>query len=282
MYCIYSGKELNDNEMNIEHIIPLALGGNDEFTIYVSKEKNSIIGSKIDGKFCNDTLVGFNQLGTNNKGHSKKQQKVNMRGKMGEVPITWTLSKDGSKIYDHISNKYVEKPTKMKIQFKMDIDIRIKFACKVALATGFFLFGEDFEKYADCNTLRKVIYSDKLTEEHFDLRVYDDLHKTEEKDVPQVECEKMLFEYIGKTTVLFGYAEGRIISTVAINGRYMCMVNFKADTSILPINNEEHRAGCILICDNNKLIKKSFWQAMYDMNEDLHLVDIDKEAIDIG
>ena len=67
MYCIYSGKVLDDDEMNIEHIIPLSLGGCDSFTIMVGKKINSDLGSKIDGKFCNDFLIGLQQLPFDNK-----------------------------------------------------------------------------------------------------------------------------------------------------------------------------------------------------------------------
>lgn len=37
MYCIYSGREIDDSKMNIEHIIPLSLGGCNDFTISVEK-----------------------------------------------------------------------------------------------------------------------------------------------------------------------------------------------------------------------------------------------------
>ena len=107
MYCIYSGKNLDDSEMNVEHIIPLSLGGCDSFTIMVGKKINSDLGSKIDGKFCNDFLIGLQQLPFDNRGHSKKSKSVNLKGTANNRPITWSLSKDGSKFYDHIDKKYL-------------------------------------------------------------------------------------------------------------------------------------------------------------------------------
>lgn len=47
MYCIYSGKEIDEINSNIEHIIPLSLGGCDELIIRVEKNINSDIGVKL-------------------------------------------------------------------------------------------------------------------------------------------------------------------------------------------------------------------------------------------
>ena len=58
MYCIYSGKEITPEEATVEHIIPLSLGGNNQFTTNVGKKINSDVGSKIDGKFSQDFLIG--------------------------------------------------------------------------------------------------------------------------------------------------------------------------------------------------------------------------------
>lgn len=49
MHCIYSRKEYDKQDMNIEHIIPISLGECNQFTIYVSKQENSVLGSQIDG-----------------------------------------------------------------------------------------------------------------------------------------------------------------------------------------------------------------------------------------
>lgn len=274
MYCIYSGKNLDDADMNVEHIIPLSLGGCDSFTIMVGKKINSDLGSKIDGKFCNDFLIGLQQLPFDNKGHSKKSKSVNLKGTVNNRPITWSLSKDGSKFYDHMDKKYLTGQMQVQVKTALDIDIRWKFVCKVALATGYYLFGEDFVKYADCETLRKALLSENVHEEKLDLKIYTNLIPIQDKDKGMHDLGVMLFEYLGGSAVHFGYAPGRIIASVAINGKYIGMVNFKADVDQLPIKNDLHRCGCVLICKDNKLTKKSFWQSIYDMNQDLGLVDI--------
>lgn len=274
MYCIYSGQNLDDTDMNVEHIIPLSLGGCDGFTIMVGKKINSDLGSKIDGKFCNDFLIGLQQLPFDNRGHSKKRKSVNLKGTVNNRPITWSLSKDGSKFYDHMDRKYLTGQMQVQVKTALDINIRWKFVCKVALATGYYLFGDDFVKYADCETLRKALFSENLREEKLDLKVYTNLTPIQDKDKGIHDLGVMLFKHLGGSAVHFGYAPGRIIASVAINGKYIGMVNFKADVDQLPIKNDLHRCGCVLICKNNKLTQISFWQSIYDMNQELGLVDI--------
>jgi hypothetical protein len=258
-----------------EHIIPLALGGNNNFTIDVGRKINNYLGSCIDGKFSNDPIVKLHLLPHNNKGHSNKAPVLRLsKCRINNHPATWTLTKSGSSVYDHIEQKKYDKFSKLDVSFSVDIDIRLRFMCKVALATGFYLFGEQFEKSADTATLRKAMLSENLDKENLDLKMYDNLHKIEDKDNGQINTEQLLFRYIGKSAVLFGHAKGRIIVSVSINGKYIGMVNFKADINTLRLD-DDHRCGCMLIC-NNTVIKKSFWQCIYDMNSELKLVDFDQ------
>lgn len=276
MYCIYSDKEIDKSEATVEHIIPLSLGGNNQFTIYVDKKSNSDVGSKIDGKFSQDFLISLSQLPYDNKGHSNKRQDVRIRGTMDEErPVTLTLTKQGTQIFDHISKEIVKKNATIKLSSQIDLTIRFRFICKVALATGFYLFGKNFVKYADCTTLRKGMYCDDIKNETLDLRFHDNLHKTEDKDTVHKETVEMLFKHLGTSAVLFSFAEGRCIVFVAISGKYIGMVNFQADIQKLPIQNDLFRLGVVLSCDKNKLLKKSFWRSVFDMSVDKQIIDIE-------
>ena len=276
MYCIYSGKEITPEEATVEHIIPLSLGGNDQFTIYVEKKSNSDVGSKIDGKFSQDLLIGLSQLPYDNRGHSKKPKEVRMRGIMDNAhPVTWTLSKRGGRIFDHITNEVVQRSAKLKLTSKIDLTIRFRFVCKVALATGFYLFGEDFVKYTDCDSLRKGMLCDDLENQRLDLRFHDYLHKPKEQDAVQQETAEMLLKYLETSAVIFSFAEGRCIVFVSINGKYIGMVNFAADIEKLPIQDDLFRLGIVLSCEKNKLSKKSFWQSIFDMSIDMGIIDSD-------
>lgn len=276
MYCVYSGREISPEESTVEHIIPLSLGGNNQFTICVEKKINSDVGSKIDGKFLQDFLIGLSQLPYDNRGHSKKPQEVRMRGVMDdEHPVTWTLSKQGGQIFDHITNQIVQKNATIKVTSKLDLTIRLRFVCKVALATGFYLFGEAFVKHADCDSLRAGMLCDDLTKQKLDLRFHDYLHKPDEKDAIQQETTEMLLNHLGTSAVLFSFAQGRCIVFVSINGKYIGMVNFAADTDKLPVDNDLFRLGIVLSCEGKKISKKSYWRSIFDMSVEKGIIDSD-------
>jgi hypothetical protein len=70
IYCPYTNREIPVSDSNPEHIIPLALGGLNAFTLPVSKDFNSRIGSEIDGALANDFLVMTKRDKRLVKGHS--------------------------------------------------------------------------------------------------------------------------------------------------------------------------------------------------------------------
>lgn len=276
MYCIYSGKEISIEEATVEHIIPLSLGGSNQFTIYVEKKSNSDIGSKIDGKFSQDLLIGLSQLPYDNRGHSKKPREVKIRGVMDDGhPITWTLSKKGGRIFNHKTNQIVQRSVKLELTSKIDLTIRFRFVCKVALATGFYLFGEDFVSHADCDSLREGMLCDDFAKQNLDLRFHDYLHKLKEKDAVQQETIEMLLKHLGTSAVVLSFAEGRCLVFVSINGKYIGMVNFAADIEKLPIQDDSFRLGIVLSCEKNRLSKKSFWRSIFDMSNDMGIIDPD-------
>ena len=163
MYCIYAGKKIDESKSNIEHIIPLSLGGSGEFCIKVSEKYNSILGSKIDGKMTQDFLIGMDRVKHGDKGHSSKKPRMDIKSKLesGE-PVITSFMKDGLKVYDSFKKKYINIPKKLSLSTKIDLNLRMKFTAKVALATGYYLFGEKFVKYSDCESLRKIMMSDNL------------------------------------------------------------------------------------------------------------------------
>lgn len=279
-YCIYSNNFFKADEMNIEHIIPKSLGGSDQFTILVNKDKNSKLGSTVDGKFANDFLIKMKQIHLDYRGHSKKTPYLKIKNsKIKNSPVNVTFSKDNLEIYDPINKKILKDGNKIQISTRIDLDIRFKFLCKVALSTGYFLYGDNFVKYADHKSLRKAIFSNSLKDEKLDLRFYDNLHPVKSKDQQDINMMKFLFKYINSSCVIVSYSPKSIIVHVAIGGDFIGMVNFKADIKYFP-NDNSFRLGKVLTCRDGKLIQKSFWKTIYDLNKDLNLVDIDDSQLD--
>ena len=256
----------------------MSLGGCNDFTIDVGKKINNDLGDKIDGRIYEDFLIKFRQLQFDNKGHSRKPTILKVRGKVNNRPVTWKLTKNESKIFDHYDKKILTHTPEIEVRTSLDLYIRIKFACKVALATGYYLFGNNFLEYADCETLRKAMLSENLSDEKLDIRVYDEL-LYQKDDEGIAEFHKRLFKYLGCSLVCFTYTPGRICSSVSINGTYISMVNFKADLDKLDLNTDLHRAGTVMMCKDKKLIQKSVWQCTVDMSRDLKIFDfIDSEV----
>ena len=284
MYCIYSGREIDDSKMNIEHIIPLSLGGCNDFSISVEKTLNSVLGSKVDGKMTNDFLIALQRIKNTAIGHSNKLPKFNVKSSTEDgKPLVSTFVKDNLLVFDPIDKRYVENINKVKMVTKIELDTRIKFVIKVALATGFFLFGKDITNYVDCDSLRSVMMSENLQElleaspEKINgLRFYDSLHPIEERDRIWVDLYKMYCQCYHSTNVLWTYSPSSIIVHVGIWGEFIGCINFKADVEKMPrIKNTEYWLGHILICENNKLIRKSWRAALLDLCESQNLINED-------
>lgn len=274
MYCIYSGKEIDTSKSNIEHIIPLSLGGCDEFTIQVEKDINSKLGSRIDGKLTQDFLIALNRVYVGEKGHSKKEPIYNVPSTTeGGEPLISTFTNKSLLLFDPKERKYVDFSGKISLRTMIDMDLRIKFATKVTLATGFFLFGKAFENYTDCEALRMIVNSEHLKDlfkenpDRFEgMRFYDSLHEFEKKDAAMMSLYKMYCKHSKKSNVLWTYSPESIIVHVAILGEFVGLINCKANIGIIPpIENDW--LGHIMICDGDKLERKSWREALLEVVE---------------
>lgn len=280
MYCIYSGKEINESEANVEHIIPLSLGGSDEFTIMVSKESNSYLGSKVDGKMTQDFLISMDRVKRDGKGHSKKVPRVDVKSKLdnGNPAIT-SFTKDDMKLFDPIKKKYIDIPHKVKMQTKLDLDIRMKFTAKVALATGYYLFGDKFVKYSDCQSLRSIMMSDNLKESMKrasnirNIRFYDPLLTGKECNADtSFQVYQLFVKSNNASSVVWSFSEKSFIVFVAIYGKFVGMINFEADTDKF-LKEDNFWLGHTLICQNGQLIRMSWRDAIIEMCEKTGLLD---------
>lgn len=283
MYCIYSGKEIEEKDSNIEHIIPKSLGGCDEFTIRVSEKINSKVGSQIDGRLTQDFLVALNRIKLGNRGHSNKPPiyKVPSRAENGE-PLISTFTSEELVFYDPKENIYIQSPGKVQMRTSINLDLRKKFVAKVALSVGFFLFGKEFEDYTDCEDLRMLIKNERIEEvvrkypEKFNgIRFYDSLMKIKDSDKPMVDTYKMFCEHNGKSNVLWTYSPKSIIVHVAILGKFVGLINFKADVKKIP-EIENGWLGHLMICEGNMLIRKSWRDGILEMCEAKKLLSEDE------
>lgn len=282
MYCIYSGKEIDDSKSTVEHIIPLSLGGSNDFTINVSEKYNNLLGSRVDGKMTQDFLTSLDRVNHGDKGHSKKIPKVNIKSKIeNKKPAITSFTKNNMTIFDPINKKYIDVPHKLTMKVPFDLDIRIKFTTKVSLATGYYLFGDKFTQYSDCNSLRNIMMSENLKEtlkkaDNFEgIRFFDPLitKKACEKDT-MFQIYKLFIERSNESSVVWSFSEESFIVFVAIYGKFIGMLNFKAVTDKFP-KTGDFWLGHTLICQNGKLRRMSWRDTLIEICEKTGILDED-------
>ena len=160
-YCIYSDAIIDETQVNSEHIIPRALGGCDDFTIMVSEVKNAEANQKIDEKIKEDSLIKIRRIQHDFKGHrSGLPELIVKRATNAGNPVTWKYSAKGIEIFDHKKKQLLRGKQTTELDTKFDRAIRSKFVAKVALATGYFMFGDVFVDNADHNSLRTYVFTD--------------------------------------------------------------------------------------------------------------------------
>jgi hypothetical protein len=279
LYCIYSGHEVEETSMNIEHIIPLSLGGCDSFSIYVEKNINSHLGTEVDGKLSQDFLIGLDRVQAGSKGHSGKIPNYDVKkSRIDGHPVITTFTKEGVMVFDPVGKRQLQGKGSIEIQMKLDIDIRFRFTAKVALATGFFLFGETFANYANCLSLRKIMLSKNLRETYnedpsifTDIRGFDPLRTIQNNNDPNLEIYKHFCKYCNCSNVFLTYSPQSIIVHTGINGTFVGCINFPADVSKFP-NDKDFWLGHVLLCKNGVLVRKSWRSALMEMSEANHLL----------
>lgn len=162
MYCIYTDTDVPDDAGNLDHIIPLSLGGRDQFTVWSNKDFNSRIGGAVDGAMANDSLLQIVRSRSPVRGHSSNQKSptwknARISGRPGQM--VWTP--DGMKLWDARERRHVENegdtPIPVTAQIHLDMFTATRFAAKVALGGAYFIYGDAIRKAVDCDVLRKLI-----------------------------------------------------------------------------------------------------------------------------
>jgi len=265
IYCIYVDEGISPEEANVEHIIPLSLGGINSFKIQVSKSKNASVGSLLDGVLSKDFLIQAVRRKKGYKGHSKKPAKLAIRGTRtdtGEKVVVYY--KDGENyIFNPVKNlRYTEDekgqiPLALTVQFNKNV--RIRFVAKVALSAGYFLFGDKFRQHTDHNSLRRIMNWEVqgTTDDDIPVGLLDEFREIPE-DSPSWEATfRVLFGKIGCSGVAFVLGPNQIIAAVGIGGRFIGSINFKADGQHFGYK-EGPYDGVVVGLQNKKIIKNSF------------------------
>jgi hypothetical protein len=275
-YCIYINEMIEFNGSNLEHIIPLSLGGCNEFVIRVDVNKNSILGYQIDGKMSNDFLVSGIRRRKDLRGHSGEIPKTVLKKSkltLTNRPIQLVFEGKQSHFFDPIDKRILTKEESNGLTFnsmiKIDLNLRLQFVAKVLLASGYFIYKDTFRKYADHDSLRRFmnlnISETKESISELPLKVIDVFYEIPEESKGLTGIFKNMCKAIDGSCVMFLLSTENIIGSVGIAGEYMGTINFKADTKMFP-NENGFRLGHVIGIQENQLRRSSF----YDMTAKLH------------
>jgi len=265
VYCPYTDSDILLSESSPEHIIPLALGGMNGFTIPVSKDFNSRVGSEIDGALASDFLVMSKRDKHGAKGHSKKHpENVFPNGSNADTgePLHVTFGQvRGLRLWDPKQKRDVTgQGQKVKIGFKVDLDVTHRFVAKVALSAGYLVYGDQFRKHVKHEDFRRIM-NHRPTE-------MDDLLKTIEAQYDDRFLEpesinqkilRMMMTGFGPNSAVALIPNSRSLSVVvSVLGDYIGMLSVPADTKTFP-NVDEYRQGQFFVLKKPIAIRDSIW-----------------------
>lgn len=280
IYCPYIDQEIPFEQSNDEHIIPKSLGGINSFNLRVDAQYNSHAGSKIDGELANDLIILFQRREYDARGHSNKPPKIHSKKSFfseTKKPIQVEFKKEGIKVWDSIEKKELDKQDiigkTITTNFKLSRFGRAKFAAKVALATGYFVYGELFRKSVKHKDLRKLMnFNEKSKKEDFasvSLKIYDQFMPTEkQEDEEERNLYNFFCNFIGSSCVIIIPGYTNIIFVIGILGQHIATLNVEANTDNFPRDGNFDLGHVILLKDNH-LERISYRELAVRANEKL-------------
>ncbi len=271
IYCPYTDRDIPVSESSPEHIIPLALGGLNSFTLPVSAAFNSKIGSEIDGALANDFLVISQRDKHGAKGHSGKHPEYVSRSAANAVtgePLQATLGqRRGLRIWSSRQKRDVTgQGQKINLSLQMELDVELRFVAKVALSAGYFFYGNAFRNHVKHQDFRMIMNhrpnemgeAAKTIEARYD-------HRFREPETDDDRIRRAMVTCFGARSVLALMPNSSSLSVeVGILGSYLGMLSVPADTRSLP-NSDDYRWGHFIALDKPTPIADSIWKLLHKM-----------------
>lgn len=255
-YCVYTDKETLDPSP--EHIIPLSLGGHNDFVIGVDRKFNNDIGSKVDGKLANDFLVLFERDKADAVGHSRKHPApVVTHAKLTDgTPVQAQFGKNGLSLFDLLEKKNIERSDsrakQVQCNIKLDLDIDLMFVAKVALAAGYYAYGDDFVQNVKTDEFRKIMNFDRQNLPTNSLaRVYPRFHEPEKGD-DMFYILKMMSEIGDCSSVIIAPSSEDFGVAVSVLGKFLGFISVPSNSSNL-INDGDYKFGHCIYIQNDQV-----------------------------
>ena len=267
VWCPYTDRDLPEAETTREHIIPLSLGGMNGFELPVCRLFNSRAGSSIDGVVANDFLILTQRNKLDVRGHSgKRPVYVAKRSRDADTghPVQLILDQtEGLKVWCSRSREYVSGGSKLEFSFNMDLDLDLRFVAKVALAAGYFVYGDLFRKNVRHDELRTIMNTraSDLGDGIYSIETLAD-GRFSEGGGERVEIIRALCRAVPKHSVV-GLVPGpaNLGIFVGVLGHYMGLLNVPAVTTSFP-NAQAYHWGHVISPQDGTLMRLSFRRAL--------------------
>ena len=272
IYCPYTDKEIREDQASREHIIPLSLGGVNGFEILVDAAFNSQVGSALDGAIANEFFFTLRRTEYDTRGHSGKKPTAIIKnasyGDEDRPAQAHFHRKDGLRVWDAKDREFKERLPSVQVSTSLNIDLPIRFTAKVALAAGYFTYGDLFRKHVDHLQLRDVMNTDpanldlekspaELGLGHLTLKVDYYLREVSEESDPILFCLRSFCSELEGSVVVLMPGHDCFRVAVGILGLYVGMVNVSANTAEFP-NQGDYRWGHLLAVTGKKLERCSW------------------------
>ena len=247
-YCPYTDCELPESDMSREHIIPLSLGGVNGFEIAVDSALNSEVGTELDGALSKDFFFKLRRTEYDARGHSRKEPVATVRATYGDDnrPASVHLHrKKGLHVWDVQDREFKKRPGSINFRTLLNIDLPVRFAAKVALGAGYFVYGDLFREHVDHGQLRYVMNTNpgNLGSElgwagvdRRNLTLWADMYLDELPTHPQSRllCLRTFCSSVRGSVVVLVPGRHYLAVAVGILGQYLATVVVPAKTESFP------------------------------------------------
>ena len=259
MWCPYTNADLPETELNEEHIIPLSLGGSNNFVVPVEAKANSRFGTEIDGPLANDPLIMFARREYNARGHSGAPirvvaKKASFRGRPAQVAFRG--AEGPPQIWDAMTRSIIPEGDvgidSFKVEWSIPLYSRIRFIAKVALSAGWRCLGSYFRENVAHQELRMIVNSsskDDLRTIAPDIKTRIDgaLLAEQETPFPAALAISSACNALEGSAVLITPSESSVCFSVGILGRYLGALNVPAKTKNFPSSDDFDLGHCVII-----------------------------------
>ena len=264
--CPYTNREVLESGTNREHIIPLSLGGINGFVIPVDAAFNSKVGADIDGALTKEFLIALRRTEYDARGHSGKEPKATVSTTYGDdarpAQVTFN-NKKGMRLWDAQDCEDKKVPGTFSMRTSLNIDLLIRFTAKVALAAGYYAYGNLFREHVAHHQLREVMNIDPakldldkgpaaLGLEHLTLRVDNYPNEVPPERDSTILCLRTFCSTMRGSVVVIMPGKDCFGVAVGILGQYIAMVNVPAHTDSFP-NEGVFAWGHVVSVVNQKL-----------------------------